>query len=174
MRHIPLIALALAVPSFAHAQGSEVISSPDLAHFSFGILCYHRPETPGQFLAPEVLDGLDTSARVPVAFETLVVPAIPTIRFGVVVGLQEGKTFTANSTITLTPNAADTVQDVAELTFYDMPQDDGWQISELTEFTLGTYRFHTVLDDSTLYDVTFTVVPAESFSGPLPPCINAP
>jgi hypothetical protein len=176
LRHISLLALALAlwIPSISHAQSAEPFSAPDLAHFSYGILCYHRPGEPGQFLTPSELDRLDTSQRIPVAFETRVVPAIPTIRFGVVVGMPPGKSITVLSTITLTPNAEEVVEDVAELLFTDMPQDDGWQIEELTDFTLGTYRFEGHHNGNTLYDALFTVVPAEAYSAPLPPCVSAP
>jgi hypothetical protein len=151
-----------------------VFSAPDLAQFSYGILCYHRPGQPGQFLTPGELERLDNSARVPVALETRVVPAIPTIRFGVIVTMPPGKSITVQSTITLTPNAEEVVEDVAELSFTDRPQDDGWEIEELTNFTLGTYRFEGESFGNTLYDVTFTVVPAESYSGPPSPCLSAP
>ena len=85
-----------------------------------------------------------------------------------------GKSITVQSTITLTPNAEEVVEDVAELSFTDRPQDDGWEIEELTNFTLGTYRFEGESFGNTLYDVTFTVVPAESYSGPPSPCLSAP
>lgn len=174
MRYLPALAMAMALAAPAQAQTSEVFSAPELTAFDYGIVCYLDDANRGGFLTEAQIAETEVDKLRPVALRTLEVPAIPAIRFGVISAFAPGTAHEVLSTITLVSNAGPSFEDIATFTITDIPADDSWQIDFLTEFTLGTYRFHGLRHDVVIYDVTFTLVAPEEYTGALPDCVPAP
>lgn len=172
-RALPFALLAAASP--AAAQDAGVTYSDELASFQYGIMCFYDDTAPGVPLSfPRVREMFDASERfddVRVS-QTLVVPALPDLVIGVVSDLAQGVTFDVTSIITHTNLAGLAVEDEATLTFDSFFEVDSWMMDASQPSQQGSYRFQVLRGKTTIYDVTFTIVPVASYTGPYPDCVT--
>ena len=164
---------ALSTPIFAQTGG--VFSSPELASFEFGMLCYYSNANPNVPLTPAEIQAIaETTASYDDvrADGSLVVPALPNTVFGVLSSFPSGQSHNVTSIINHTTPTGVRNEDYYDFTIGDIAEIDGWRMDVIDETSLGTYVFTAKRGADLIYEITFTVVPPEQFTGTTPPCVN--
>lgn len=175
MRLLPFALLALASP--LHAQSATVYSSPELASFSYGILCYYDNDNPNVPMTPAQIEAIASTTAF---FDdvrsdgSLKIPSVAGLTFGVLSNYPAGVSYDVTSTITHLDRNGVVNEDTVPLVFDDVLEIDGWNFDFADPSHLGTYRFQTFRDGQVIYDLSFDVVSPEEFAGDLPPCVTLP
>ncbi len=175
LRALPVALLTLTAP--VAAQDDAVIYSDELTTFQYGIMCFYDDASPSVPLpferVTEIFRGDSRFDDVRVS-ATLAVPAVPGMVIGVVSDMPDGVSFDATSIITHTNLTGLMVEDRATLTFDSLFEIDSWTMDASSPAQQGSYRFQVLRGKTTLYDVTFTIVPVAAYTGPYPNCVPRP
>ncbi len=172
---LPLALLVLATP--LHAQQADLPHSAEFDDFAYGIICFHhdsipdRPLTEDEIVALEEADQGDFLMR---ATATLEIPAIEYLTFGIIGSYPEGVEHEVQTTLTRTPQDGAPIVEVYSRFFDASAVLDGWVLETADGPLVGTYRFDARRGDETVYDVTFSVVQPEAYTGVIPACVPAP
>lgn len=182
MRHLtnlfraaPLALFCLTAP--ATAQDEAVTFSDEWANHQYGIMCFYDDAAPSVPLPFEQVteifwgDGEFDDFRVSA---TLTVPAVPGIVIGVASAMPDGVSFNGTSIITHTNLNGQVSEDRAKYLFDSSFEIDSWVMDASNPADQGSYRFQVMRGTTTLYDLTFTIVPVAAYTGPYPNCISRP
>ncbi|MBY4894616.1 DUF3859 domain-containing protein [Rhodobacteraceae bacterium N5(2021)] len=175
MRLLPFALLALATP--LHAQSASIYASPELNSFNYDILCYYDNDNPNVPMTPAEIAQINATTAFFDDVSTDGATKIPVgagVTFGVLSNYPEGVAYDVTSTITHIARDGTVTEDTVTLRFDDVLDIDGWTFDSAAPGNLGIYRFQTFRNGQVIYDLSFDVVTAEEFAGPLPPCVTLP
>lgn len=177
MRLLPFAVLALCAPLSAplHAQNADIFATPELNAFEYGILCYYSNDNPNTPLTRAQIDQISATTAFfddVRASGATKIPGVAGLTFGVLSNYPTGFSYDVTSTITHTLRDGRVVEDTVALEFDDVMEIDGWSFDQVTPDIFGIYRFQTFRDGNVIYDLSFDVVPAAEFAGPLPDCVS--
>ncbi len=175
MHRAILALLGFAAP--LHAQHADPVHSPELVSFEYGILCFYSNESPDTPLTEAEADVIwaDDSIDFELirATNTLDVPGIEGLTFGVLSSFPDGVSNDAVNTLTRTAPDGTVIVEEFGITIDSRISIDAWYLDTDDGPLPGSYRFQTRRDADLFYDVTFQVIAPDLYTGELPDCVPA-
>lgn len=174
---IASLALAASLATPLAAQDPDAFFAPELDETTYGMLCFYSEATPDIPLTAAEADEIwfDETRQFEIirGSETLLVPAIPGISFGIAASYPEGEAHVVSTRIIRTFPDGTVIDESFPVSISDEVSVDAWYLDLADGPMEATYHFRTMRDDVVIYEMTFTVVAPDTYSGALPDCVSA-